>query len=96
MAIVRGVDENGEGAFYDVPDDVLSKHKLNAKPFESLSEEEKKKLLNGATELTAENAQGTIPIGARAGGGDVEGFTDWCWVYLWDDYGNWVYVEGPC
>ncbi|MGV0790213.1 hypothetical protein [Mycolicibacterium sp. XJ1819] len=96
MAIVRGVDETGEGAFYDVPDEELSKYKLKAKHFDTLSEEDKQRLLDGATELTKENAQGAIPIGSRAGGGDVEGFTDWCWIYLWDEWGNWVYVEGPC
>ena len=31
MAIVRGVNEIGEGTFYDVPGDELSKYQLNAK-----------------------------------------------------------------
>ena len=97
MAIVRGVDESGEGAFYDVPDAELSKYKLKAKPFDSLSDDEKKRLLDGSTELTKDNAQGAIPIGARAGGGDVEGFSDTCWLYVEDLLtGDWVYWEGPC
>lgn len=96
MAIVRGVDETGEGAFYDVPDEELSKCKVNAKPFSSLTEEDKKLLLNGATELTKENAQGAIPIGPASGGADTEGFDMICWVYIWDAYGNWVYDQGPC
>lgn len=96
MAVLRGVDETGEGVFYDVPDDELAKYKLKAKPFSDLTEEEKKELLDGGTELTTENAQGAIPIGSFPGGGDTEGFTRICWVYMWDRYGNWVYEQGPC
>jgi hypothetical protein len=97
MAILRGVDESGEGAFYNVPDAELSQYKLKAKPLESLSDEDKKRLLDGKTEPTKEDGQGSIPIGSRAGGGDVEGFSDTCWIYVEDLLtGDWVYWEGPC
>jgi hypothetical protein len=50
MAIVRKVDETGPGAFYDVPRSELPKYKLVARPFDSLSDEDMKRLLNGVSE----------------------------------------------
>ena len=92
MTIVRGVDETGEGAFYDVPDSELAKYRVNAVP---MTDEIKDRLFPGKGELTKEDAQGAIPIGPRPGG-EVEGYAYWCWYYVWDAYGNWVYWEGWC
>ncbi len=92
MAILRGVDETGEPAFYDVPDSELSKFKLNAV---AMTDDIKERLFPGKDSVSKEDAQGVIPAG-RVSGGDVEGFTAICWYYLEDGYGNWVYWEDYC
>lgn len=93
MAIVKGVAETGEPAFYEVPDNELSKYQLKAQP---LTDELKDKLFPGKDKLTKEDAQAVIPIGRAPSGGDVEGFSDWCEYLLYDDYGNWVYWQDYC
>jgi hypothetical protein len=72
--ILRGVDVKGQGAFYDVPDGDLRQYRLDARPFDSLSDDEKSRLLNGKAGLTAEDAHGAIPIGSHTHDSDVEGF----------------------
>ncbi len=74
MTIVRGSDVAGEASFYDIPSAELTEYKLSARPFDSLSDDEKKRLLNDKAELTAEDAQGAIPIGSHTHETDVEGF----------------------
>ncbi len=92
MAIVKGVNEVGEPAFYDVPDSELSQHKLDVKP---LTDEIRNRLFPGKDKLTKEDAQAVIPVGT-AQGGDVEGFAALCDYILWDDYGNWVTWTDYC
>jgi hypothetical protein len=83
MAIVKGVSETGEAAFYDVPDGDLAQYKLDAKP------------LSGEKPSKAK-AQAVIPLGQAPAAGDVEGFAAWCEYLLYDDYGNWVYWQDYC
>lgn len=93
MAIVKGVSETGEPAYYDVPDEELGKYKLDAKP---LTDEIKNKLFPGKDKLTKEDAQAVIPVGQAQSGSDVEGFAALCEYLLIDDYGNWVYWIDYC
>lgn len=93
MAIVKGVSETGDPAFYDVPDAELAKYKLDAKP---LTDEVKSKLFPDKEKPTKDDAQAVIPLGQAPSGGDVEGFSAWCQYLLYDDYGNWIYWEDYC
>jgi hypothetical protein len=94
MAVLNGVDEAGAFTLYDVPDAELAKYKLNTKP---LTDEIRNKLFPGKDAVTKDDAQGVIPAGrSSGGGGDVEGYAAWCWYYLEDGDGDWVYWEDWC
>jgi hypothetical protein len=90
MAIVSGVDEVGEHAFYDIPDSDLSKYKLKTA---QLTDEVRMRLFPDKDKLTKDDAHGVIPA-APSVGGEVEGYWAVCeywyveggWYYYWYDY----------
>jgi hypothetical protein len=80
MAIVLGTDESGTQTFFDVPAEELSKHKLESK---ILTDEDQAKLFPGKEELTKDDLHGQIPVGSLGqDGGDVEGYSWYCWQYF--------------
>lgn len=91
MAVLSGVDNSGAPALYDIPDDELSKYKLNLKP---MTDEVRNRLFPGKDKLTKDDAQGVVPAGRASS--EVEGYAAICWYYIDDGYGNWVYWEEYC
>ena len=90
MAIVSAVDESGTEALYEIPDDVLSKYKLQSS---QLTDSVKAQLFPDKDKLTKDDAQGVMAT-APSGGDDVEGYQAICryWIrdggtiYYWYDY----------
>jgi len=90
MAIVSAVDESGAEALYEIPDDVLSKYKLQSS---QLTDSVKAQLFPDKDRLTKDDAQGVMAT-APSAGGDVEGYAAICryWsrdggvIYYWYDY----------
>ena len=90
MAILTAVSEAGEEVLYDIPDNELSKYKLNTA---QLTDEARSRLFPGKGKLTKDDAQGVMAT-APGAGSDVEGYAAICkyWIiadgvyYYWYDY----------
>lgn len=87
MAIVTAVSEAGEEVLYDIPDNELSKYKLNTA---QLTDEARSRLFPGKDKLSKDDAHGVMAT-APGAGGDVEGYAAICkyWIIMDDVYYWW-------
>lgn len=78
MAIVTATRSGQEAAFYNVPDDVLAKYKIEKS---ELKPDQMQKVI-GKAEASREDASGVMPAAQMTGDtGDVQGYSVWICYY---------------